>query len=276
MEYVFVKKTVRESMKDGHIAFQPAVEGLFYPMVKGTGGGGSNGSSSGNTIKVVGNQNGTTNLDWPVMKGFVADHKFYLFGSEYIYIFPEEIYLQKDREHEFSQIRYADFIQCSGDVHNLASKGGLATGIIIAIVLLVLIVLLCCLLWCIREVMKRSGKKRHHRAKPGGASKAAADKQSKGTSKGSFKSVRSHQLAPAGALSAARNGSKKASSMKGGMIIPKGGSNASMHATGRSALTKYSAHRSPPTVLSKKRTTGGSFAKHSNMRTRRSGMHSRK
>lgn len=63
-----------------------------------------------------------TQLDMPIVTGFVANGQFYLFGQNHIYSFPELAYENPGSPARLKRMPYSDFIQCDG----LGSGRGLA------------------------------------------------------------------------------------------------------------------------------------------------------
>ena len=63
-------------------------------------------------------ENGTcssgTPVTWPVLKGFVSDGKFYLFGESHIYIFDENVYKQQGQSYPVEKRSYDSFFNCPG------------------------------------------------------------------------------------------------------------------------------------------------------------------
>lgn len=63
-------------------------------------------------------------LNWPLTKGFQSDEKVYLFGANNIFIFPRSFYDNPNKAVNYSTIKFADFIQCSAEVHEKKDKAG--------------------------------------------------------------------------------------------------------------------------------------------------------
>ena len=55
-------------------------------------------------------------VQWPVLKGFVSEGKFYLFGEAYIYIFDESVYLRQGQQVAVRKHSYDSFFSCAGFV----------------------------------------------------------------------------------------------------------------------------------------------------------------
>ncbi|OTF78211.1 hypothetical protein BLA29_009562 [Euroglyphus maynei] len=51
---------------------------------------------------------------WPVLKGFVTDGKFYLFGEYYIYIFDENVFHKQGVPYQVKNRSYNYFFNCAG------------------------------------------------------------------------------------------------------------------------------------------------------------------
>lgn len=141
----------------------------FYRMCALDGGG-------GNQIKVVDTTSPPDEcrpLTWPVLKGFIADSKFYLFGENYIFTFPSSVYEQQNEPVKYESIPYGEFIQCEGRLDPKAlvpSAGSSPTRIalIIALVLAIVLVLLCLLLCLMREAAERRRQQQQAKNKNGG------------------------------------------------------------------------------------------------------------
>ena len=54
-------------------------------------------------------------VQWPILKGFVSDNKFYLFGHSSIYIFDEAVYNNKGKEYPLQKISYDSYFICKDD-----------------------------------------------------------------------------------------------------------------------------------------------------------------
>ena len=54
-------------------------------------------------------------VQWPVLKGFASDGKFYLFGHSYIYIFDEDAYNNQGKEYPLQKISYDSYFICKDD-----------------------------------------------------------------------------------------------------------------------------------------------------------------
>ncbi|XP_027199953.2 uncharacterized protein LOC113794066 [Dermatophagoides pteronyssinus] len=87
-------------------------------------------------------------VQWPVLKGFVSEGKFYLFGEAYIYIFDESVYLRQGQQVAVRKHSYDSFFSCAGFVPaSQELSKSYFYWIIAAIILLLLI--LSMLLWFI-------------------------------------------------------------------------------------------------------------------------------
>ena len=53
-------------------------------------------------------------VHWPIVKGFVTDDKFYLFGRTNIYIFSEQVYHNQGAEYPVQKRSYDSFFNCAG------------------------------------------------------------------------------------------------------------------------------------------------------------------
>lgn len=60
--------------------------------------------------------------DWPVLKGYVANKKFYLFAPSYVYIFPEDVYSNSPNKHPIIKKEYSGFIFCPGELKKSTRK----------------------------------------------------------------------------------------------------------------------------------------------------------
>ncbi|KAH9423556.1 hypothetical protein DERP_003837, partial [Dermatophagoides pteronyssinus] len=54
-------------------------------------------------------------VQWPVLKGFASDGKFYLFGHSYIYIFDEDAYNNQGKEYPVHKISYDSYFICQDE-----------------------------------------------------------------------------------------------------------------------------------------------------------------
>ncbi|XP_075679931.1 uncharacterized protein LOC113794832 [Dermatophagoides pteronyssinus] len=86
-------------------------------------------------------------VHWPIVKGFVTDGKFYLFGRSNIYIFSEDVYHNQGKEYPVEKRSYDSFFNCAGIIPPSALSKSYFFGIIGAIILLLLILMI--ILWCI-------------------------------------------------------------------------------------------------------------------------------
>ena len=57
-------------------------------------------------------------VHWPILKGFVASEKFFLFGKDYIYVFDENVYHQSSPEKSYpiKSQSYDSFFICPGKI----------------------------------------------------------------------------------------------------------------------------------------------------------------
>nr|XP_027200864.1 uncharacterized protein LOC113794908 [Dermatophagoides pteronyssinus] len=87
-------------------------------------------------------------VQWPILKGFVTDNKFYLFGHSYIYIFDEAVYNNQGEEYPVQKISFDSFFNCAGIIppSNVISKSYFYW--IMGAIILLLVILLA-ILWCI-------------------------------------------------------------------------------------------------------------------------------
>ena len=53
-------------------------------------------------------------VQWPVLKGFASDGKFYLFGQKYIFILDEDVYNNQGEEYPVQKISFDSFFNCAG------------------------------------------------------------------------------------------------------------------------------------------------------------------
>nr|XP_027204568.1 uncharacterized protein LOC113798256 [Dermatophagoides pteronyssinus] len=54
-------------------------------------------------------------VQWPILKGFVTNNKFYLFGHSCIYIFDEDAYNNQGKEYPLQKISYDSYFICKDD-----------------------------------------------------------------------------------------------------------------------------------------------------------------
>uniref|UniRef100_A0A6P6YIH1 Uncharacterized protein LOC113798242 n=1 Tax=Dermatophagoides pteronyssinus TaxID=6956 RepID=A0A6P6YIH1_DERPT len=54
-------------------------------------------------------------VQWPVLKGFVTNYKFYLFGRSYIYIFDEAVYNNQGEKYPVKKISYDTYFLCQDE-----------------------------------------------------------------------------------------------------------------------------------------------------------------
>lgn len=84
-------------------------------------------------------------VHWPILKGFVASEKFFLFGKDYIYVFDENVYHQSSPEKSYpiKSQSYDSFFTCPGknspplfNFYTMVMIGIIIIGLIILILLL--------------------------------------------------------------------------------------------------------------------------------------------
>ncbi|XP_027202381.2 uncharacterized protein LOC113796330 [Dermatophagoides pteronyssinus] len=90
---------------------------------------------------------------WPVLKGFVSDGKFYLFGQSHIYIFDENVYKQQGQSYPVEKRSYDSFFNCPGIIAPSNVFKSYFNWIIGAII--VLLAILSILIWCILSIRRR-------------------------------------------------------------------------------------------------------------------------
>ncbi|OTF69843.1 hypothetical protein BLA29_005397, partial [Euroglyphus maynei] len=85
-------------------------------------------------------------VKWPIMKGFVANGRFYLFDKNNVHIFDEIVYTKPNTAVSIDERKYSSFFMCPGSIpENFIAKHR-SILMIIMIVLFTLFFLLCCLL----------------------------------------------------------------------------------------------------------------------------------
>ncbi|XP_027202357.2 uncharacterized protein LOC113796314 [Dermatophagoides pteronyssinus] len=92
-------------------------------------------------------------LNWPIVKGFVTDDKFYLFGRTNIYIFSEQVYHNHGAEYPVQKRSYDSFFNCAGFIPPSFLSKSYFYWIMGAIILLLLILMI--ILWCILVSRRR-------------------------------------------------------------------------------------------------------------------------
>ncbi|XP_027200756.2 uncharacterized protein LOC113794814 [Dermatophagoides pteronyssinus] len=92
-------------------------------------------------------------VNWPIVKGFVTDDKFYLFGRSNIYIFSEDVYHNQGKEYPVEKRSYDSFFNCAGIIPPSALSKSYFYLIMGAIILLLLILMI--ILWCILVTRRR-------------------------------------------------------------------------------------------------------------------------
>ncbi|XP_075677751.1 uncharacterized protein LOC142645440 [Dermatophagoides pteronyssinus] len=81
-------------------------------------------------------------VQWPVLKGFASDGKFYLFSQKYIFILDEDVYNNQGEEYPVQKISFDSFFNCAGIIpaSNVITKSYFYW-IMVAIILLLVILL---------------------------------------------------------------------------------------------------------------------------------------